>query len=61
MAPDEDHRMSSAIVSLPSREPGIFAFKAPLTMEGRWMLSLAAKVPGEPEPVQGKVIFRTIR
>ncbi len=61
MAPDEDHRMSSAIAPLPSREPGVFAFKAPLTMEGRWMLSLAAKVPGEPEPVQGKIIFRTIR
>jgi hypothetical protein len=61
MAPDEGHQMSSAIAPLPSREPGIFAFKAPLTMEGRWLLSLAAKVPGEPEPVEGKIIFRTSR
>ena len=61
MAPDEGHQMSSAIAPLPSPEPGIFAFKAPLTMEGRWVMFLAAKVPGEPKPVQAKIIFRTVR
>ena len=61
MAPDEGHQMSSAIAPLPSPQPGVFAFKAPLTMEGRWVMFLAAKVPGEPGPVQGKIIFRTAR
>ena len=61
MAPDEGHQMSSAIAPLPSGEPGVFAFKAPLAMEGRWLLSLAAKVPGEPGPVERKLIFRTRR
>jgi YtkA-like len=61
MAPDEDHQMSSAIAPLPSREPGVFAFKAPLTMEGRWLLTVAATIPGEPEPIEGKIIFRTRR
>jgi hypothetical protein len=59
MAPDESHQMTSAIAALPSPEPGVFAFKAPLAMEGRWLLSIAAKVPGEPDTVQGKIIFRT--
>src|SRR5438874_11386911 len=45
MAPGEGHQMRSAIAPLPSREPGLFAFKAPLAMEGRWLLSLAAKIP----------------
>src|SRR5437764_14697526 len=37
--------MTSAIAPLPSPEPGVFAFKAPLMMEGDWLLSIAAKVP----------------
>ena len=57
----EGHQMRSAIAPLPTSDPGIFAFKAPLTMEGRWLLSLAAKVPGEPDAVEGKIIFRTSR
>jgi hypothetical protein len=61
MAPDETHQITSAIAALPSPEGGVFAFKAPLTMEGRWLLTIAAKVPGEPDTVQGKIIFRTIR
>ena len=49
--------MAAAIVPLPSSEPGVYAFKAPLTMTGRWLLTVSAKVQGEPETVTGKVIF----
>ena len=53
--------MTSAIAPLPSPEPGVFAFKAPLMMEGTWPLSIAAKVPGQSEMVVGTIDFRAIR
>jgi YtkA-like len=58
MAPDGMPSMTTAIVALPSPEPGVYAFKAPLTMAGRWLLTISGKVQGEPETVTGKVIFK---
>jgi hypothetical protein len=58
MAHDGGAEMASAFVSLPSPEPGVYAFMAPLTMAGSWFLSISAKVPGEPETVVGKINFR---
>ena len=61
MAPDGMADMATAIVPLPSPEPGVYAFKAPLTMVGRWLLTVSAKVQGEPETVVGKLTFKVIR
>jgi hypothetical protein len=61
MAPDGMASMAAAIVPLPNSEPGVYAFKAPLTMMGRWLLTISAKVPGEPETITGKVIFTVAR
>ena len=61
MAPDGMADMATAIVPLPSPEPGVYAFKAPLTMAGRWLLTVSAKVQGEPETVIGKLIFKVAR
>src|SRR3954451_804591 len=61
MAPDGMADMATAIVPLPSPEPGVFAFKAPLTMTGRWQLTISAKVQGEPETVSGKLTFKVNR
>ena len=61
MAPDGMADMATAIVPLPSPEPGVYAFKAPLTMVGRWLLTISAKVQGEPEPLIGKLTFKVIR
>ena len=58
MAHDGGAEMSTAFVPLANPEPGVYVFMAPLTMAGRWFLSIAAKVPGEPEPVVGKITFR---
>jgi YtkA-like len=58
MAPDGMPSMTTAIAALPSPEPGVYAFKAPLTMAGRWLLTISGKVQGEPETVTGKVIFK---
>src|SRR5262245_33298524 len=61
MAPDGMASMTATIVPLPNPEPGVYAFKAPLTMTGRWLLTVSAKVQGEPETVTGKVIFTVAR
>jgi hypothetical protein len=61
MAPDNMATMASPIEAVPSNESGVYAFKTEISMAGRWLLSLMAKVPGEPETVVGKVIFQAVR
>ena len=61
MSPDGMADMATAIVPLPSPEPGVYAFKAPLPMTGRWLLTISAKVQGEPETVLGKLTFTVTR
>jgi len=61
MAPDGMADMASPLTLVPSSEPGIYSFKTELSMAGQWLLSIAAKVQGEPETVVGKVIFRATR
>jgi hypothetical protein len=61
MAPDGMAEMATAIAPLPSPEPGVYAFKAALTMAGRWLLTISAKVEGESDPVAGKVNFKVTR
>jgi hypothetical protein len=61
MAPDGMADMATAIAPLPNPEPGVYAFKAPLTMVGRWLLTISAKVQGEADPVLGKIVFKVNR
>ena len=58
MAPDGMADMQSPVSPLPAGEPGVYAFKTDLPMAGRYQLSIAAKVQGEPETVTGKVIVK---
>jgi hypothetical protein len=61
MAPDNMADMASQLTPVPSSEPGVYAFKTEISMAGRWLLSIAAKVQGEPETVVGKIVFRATR
>ena len=61
MAPDGMAEMASPLSPVPSDEPGVYSFKTELLMQGRWLLSIAAKVQGEPETVVGKITFRATR
>jgi hypothetical protein len=42
-------------------EPGVYRFKTNLSMEGRWQLSLGAKVQGETGTVQSKLVLKAVR
>lgn len=61
MAPDGMADMVSPVAALPSKDAGVYAFKTDLPMAGRYLLSLAVKVQGEPETVVGKVIFKAVK
>lgn len=61
MAPDGMADMESAVAAVPDSEPGVYAFKTDLPMAGRYQLSVAAKVQGEPETVVGKIVFKAVK
>jgi hypothetical protein len=61
MAPDAMPEMASPITQVPSTEPGVYSFKTDLSMQGRWLLSIAAKVQGELETVVGKITIQATR
>src|SRR3974390_3653587 len=61
MGPDNMADMVSPVAAVPSNEPGVYAFKTDLPMAGRYMLSVAAKVQGEPETLVGKVILKAVK
>jgi hypothetical protein len=60
MAPDGMAEMASSIEQLPSTEPGVYRFKADLSMQGRWQLSLGAKVQGEDGSVESKLVVKAL-
>jgi len=58
MSPDSMGEMTAKHAAIPAGEPGVYKFRADLTMAGGWALKLQAKVPGESETVEGMVVFR---
>ena len=58
MSPENMASMTTNHTVLPSTEPGVYKFRADLTMVGAWALTVVAKVPGETETVQGTVLFK---
>jgi hypothetical protein len=57
MSPEEMAGMTAKHEALPSTESGVYRFRADLTMAGKWALKVMAKVQGEPDTVQGNVVF----
>ncbi|WP_426439150.1 FixH family protein [Bradyrhizobium genosp. P] len=58
MAPEGMETMKAAIEPMPSTGPGVYRFKAAVTMEGGWRLSLGAKVQGETATVENKLVLK---
>lgn len=60
MAPDNMATMTTPLEPVDTSEPGIYRFKTKLTMEGRWQLSVAAKLQGESGTLQGRMIIKAV-
>jgi len=60
MGPDGVEAMTTPVEKVPGGEPGVYRFKAKLSMEGGWAFSLAAKVQGEPDSVKGKLLLKAV-
>jgi hypothetical protein len=60
MTPEGMETMTTAIEPEPSLEPGVYRFRVDLTMEGRWRLSLAAKVQGETGTLENRLVFKAL-
>ena len=58
MAPDGMQEMATKIAPMPNTEPGVYKFKATLSMAGGWQLSLGAKVQGEAGTVENKLVVK---
>jgi YtkA-like len=58
MTPEGMQEMATKVTPMPDAEPGIYRFKANVSMAGGWQLSLAAKVQGESETVVGKLVIK---
>lgn len=60
MQPDGMEAMTTPVEAMPSDEPGVYRFKANLTMAGGWRFSIAAKVQGEAETVESRLVFEAV-
>ena len=60
MAPDAMQEMTAPLEQLPSAEPGVYRFKTDLMMQGRWRLSLGAKVQGEERTVEAQLVLKAL-
>jgi hypothetical protein len=57
MSPDGMAAMTAKHEALGASEPGVYRFRANLTMAGNWALKLMTKVQGEPDTIEGSVVF----
>jgi YtkA-like len=60
MGPDSMEEMTTPVTTVPGGAPGIYRFKAKLSMAGGWALSLGARVQGEADTVQGKLVIQAM-
>ncbi len=60
MAPENMATMTTPLEPVENSEPGVYRFKTKLTMDGRWQLSVAAKLQGESGTLQGRLILKAV-
>ena len=60
MAPDGMGTMVAPLEEVPSTVVGEYRFKTNLSMQGRWQLSIGAKVQGENGSVQSKLVVKAV-
>lgn len=57
MGPDGMEAMTAPLKRVAGSAPGAIAFETEIVMAGRWALTIAANVEGQPKPIAGVVIF----
>jgi hypothetical protein len=60
MAPDGMETMTTSVEAIPSDESGVYRFKTNLVMAGDWRFSIAAKVQGEAETVESRLVLKAV-
>lgn len=60
MAPDGMPTMTAPIEALPSTEPGVYRFRTNLMMAGGWQLSLAARIQGETNTLENRLVLKAV-
>ncbi len=60
-SPDGQPGAYAPVTVLPTSENGIYAFKTSLNTDGRYALTVSAKLPYETAPITGSVVFTTPR
>ena len=62
MSPDNMPTMTAPAAQVPSSTPGVYSFAFDNSVwadKGHWALVLTAKVKGEVQPINGRVVFQT--
>ena len=60
MAPEGMQEMVTKVTPIPSSEPGVYQFKANLSMAGGWQFSLGAKIQGETGSLENKLVLKAV-
>jgi hypothetical protein len=60
MGPEGMQEMATKVTPAPNSEPGVYRFKANLSMAGGWQLSLGAKIQGETGTLENKLVFKAV-
>ena len=60
MGPDGMAMMDAPLEVVSATEPGVYRFKTNLMMQGRWQLSLGARIQGEAAPLESKLILKAL-
>lgn len=61
MQPDGMEAMTTTVEAMPSEEPGVYRFRTNLTMAGGWRFSIAAKVQGEAETIETRLVLKALQ
>ncbi|MFC0372576.1 FixH family protein [Methylobacterium isbiliense] len=60
MSPDGMAAMTAPLELQADTMPGYYRFETDLSMEGAWALTLAAKIPGLPNPIQRRLVLQAV-
>jgi hypothetical protein len=61
MTPEGMPSMAAKLTPMPGREPGVYQFRANLSMAGRWQLFVRVQLPNETVALESKQIITAVK